>query len=133
LKALIVSKALVHRAYRRKLDERAGLGVEVVAVVPEEWREAGKSQPLELGGDKGYELLVTPMRFNGHFHVHYYPRLPGIIRSRHPDVVHLDEEPYNLSTYLGARAAHRQGIPSLFFSRQTLLRRYPPPFRQVER
>jgi glycosyltransferase involved in cell wall biosynthesis len=131
VKALIVSKALIHAAYRRKLDELAALGVEVAAVVPPSWREGGAEQRLEAAGDHRYRLIVSPLRWNGHFHVHYYPRLPEVVRTVGPDLVHLDEEPYNLATYLGVRAA--AGRPSLFFSWQNLERRYPPPFRYMER
>jgi len=133
VKLLIVSKAHVHSAYREKLRELARLGVELTAVVPPEWREADSVQPLEHGPDDAYDLIVSPMRFNGRFHLHYYPELPGLIRSLHPDLLHMDEEPYNLATYLGTGTARRNRTPSLFFSYQNLLRRYPPPFRQMER
>jgi glycosyltransferase involved in cell wall biosynthesis len=76
---------------------------------------------------------VAPIRFSGHFHLHYYPTLPRILREIHPDVVHIDEEPYNLATYLGVRAAASDRIPALFFSWQNILRRYPPPFSLMER
>jgi len=129
----MVSKALVIGAYRGKLAELAKLGLEIVAVVPPEWREGGRCYRLEPEADSGYELLVSPMRWNGHFHFHFYPQLPGIIRHTRPDIVHVDEEPYNLATFLGIRAAARNSLPSLFFSWQNLVRRYPPPFAQIER
>jgi glycosyltransferase involved in cell wall biosynthesis len=44
----------------------------------------------------------------------------------------MDEEPYNLATWLALTAAARLKIPSLFFSWQNLLRRDPPPFRWME-
>jgi glycosyltransferase involved in cell wall biosynthesis len=44
----------------------------------------------------------------------------------------MDEEPYNLATYLGLAAAARQSIPALFFTWQNLYRRYPPPFVWLE-
>jgi glycosyltransferase involved in cell wall biosynthesis len=47
--------------------------------------------------------------------------------------VHIDEEPYNLATFLAARAARRCGIPSLFFTWQNINRSYPMPFRAMER
>lgn len=132
MKALIVSKAFVVATYRQKLTELGRCGVEVVALAPPLWREAGGIQTLEPATKEGYELRVTEMRWNGHFHVHYYPELPSILDEVRPDVVHVDEEPYNLATYLGVRAAARRGIPSLFFTWQNLLKRYPPPFRQLE-
>lgn len=133
MRALILSKALVVGAYRRKLVELARLGVDVVAVVPPEWHEAGGVQSLEPFDDGEYRLIVAPVRFNGHFHLHYYPTLPHIVRQERPDIVHVDEEPYNLATFRAVRAAHRERVPSLFFSWQNLVRSYPPPFSWMER
>lgn len=130
MKALIVSKALVAATYRQKLAEIARLGVDLTAVVPPEWREAGSVQHLEPADDSAYRLIVSPLRWNGHFHLHYYPELPRIIRNLQPDVIHLDEEPYNLATYLGMRSAASR--PTLFFSWQNIPRRYPPPFSWIE-
>jgi glycosyltransferase involved in cell wall biosynthesis len=55
------------------------------------------------------------------------------VRTVRPDLLHFDEEPYNLATYLGARSARRAGVPLVFFTWQNLLRRYPPPFSWMER
>jgi len=131
MKALIVSKALIAATYRQKLTEMARCNIEVHAVVPPGWREGGSWHPLEGGSDGSYQLTVAPVRLNGHFHLHYYPSLARIVGAQRPDIVHLDEEPYNLATYLGLRAA--PGIPSLFFTWQNIGRRYPPPFGTLER
>jgi glycosyltransferase involved in cell wall biosynthesis len=56
-----------------------------------------------------------------------------VLREVRPDLVHIDEEPYNLATAHGTWAADRAGARSLFFTWQNLLRRYPPPFRWFER
>lgn len=133
MRALVVSKAFVSATYRQKLDELAGLGVEVVAVSPAAWREGGTTQPLEPEGTHQYDLRVLPLRFNGHFHLHWYGGLARLISTTRPDIVHLDEEPYNLATFLGMLAARRAGVATLFFTWQNLDRRYPPPFRDMER
>jgi glycosyltransferase involved in cell wall biosynthesis len=44
----------------------------------------------------------------------------------------MDEEPYNLATWMGLRAAARRQASGLFFTWQNLYRRYPPPFRWLE-
>ena len=44
----------------------------------------------------------------------------------------MDEEPYNLATWLALRAAARLQIRSLFFTWQNLKRIYPWPFRHFE-
>ena len=138
MKILVVSKILVVAAYRHKLDEIAARPeVErVVAVIPPAWREpGGRTLTLEPPPDDAsprYELWVEPIRFNGRYHLFYWPGLARVIRQVRPDLVHLDEEPYNLATVHGARQASGAGVPSLFFTWQNLLRRYPPPFRWFE-
>jgi glycosyltransferase involved in cell wall biosynthesis len=133
MKVLVVSKALVSEMYRKKLTAMAALGAQVVAVVPPSWREGGGEQHLEPGATDGYELVVSPLRWNGHFHLHYYAQLPEILDRVRPDLLYMDEEPYNLATLFGVRAAARRRIPSLFFTWQNLLWRLPLPARMVER
>jgi glycosyltransferase involved in cell wall biosynthesis len=133
MRALVVSKAFVMETYRRKLTEISRLGADVVAVTPAEWRESGTMQPLESAPDGAYELVVSSLRWNGHFHLYYYPELPRLLDRFRPDLVHVDEEPYNTATYLGIRAARRAGKSSLFFAWQNLRRHYPPPFSLMER
>jgi glycosyltransferase involved in cell wall biosynthesis len=129
----MVSKALVVGAYQRKLEEIASLGVELTCVVPPVWRQDGHGLRLERAYTHGYELVVEPVRFNGRFHWFYFPGLGRQIAQRQPDIVHVDEEPYNLATYLATRQALQAGAQPLFFTWQNLYRRYPPPFRWMER
>jgi glycosyltransferase involved in cell wall biosynthesis len=65
--------------------------------------------------------------------LHYYPHFGRLLERVRPDLVHLDEEPYNLATWHAQRLALRQGARTLFFSWQNLLRRYPWPFSAMER
>lgn len=133
LRVLMISKALVVGIYQRKLELiGAHPGIELTAVVPPYWNDARGRLELERVHTDGYRLAVEPMRFNGNFHLHYYPGLRKIVREVRPDVVHIDEEPYNLATYHALRLARRAGAKSLFFSWQNLLRRYPFPFSAFE-
>jgi|SRR5438270_2107775 len=137
MRLLIASKILVVAAYRRKLDEIAARPeVErLVVVTPPAWREpGGRTLVLEPAtGPRAYDLRVEPIRFNGSYHLFYWPGLARILREVRPDLVHLDEEPYNLATGHGTWLAARYGARSLFFTWQNLLRHYPPPFRWIER
>jgi glycosyltransferase involved in cell wall biosynthesis len=137
MRILIASKILVVASYRRKLDEIAARPeVErLVVVTPPAWHEpGGRTVALEpLTGPQAYDLRVEPIRFNGSYHFFYWPGLGRVLREVQPDLVHLDEEPYNLATAHGTWLAQRYGARSLFFTWQNLLRRYPPPFSWVER
>jgi glycosyltransferase involved in cell wall biosynthesis len=125
----MVSKALVVGAYQRKLEEIAAFpDIDLTVVVPRAWG----SQHYEPTFLEGYRTLVQPIRFNGNFHLFHFPRLGRVISDLRPDVVHVDEEPYNLATALVTWQAIRHGARPLFFTWQNLHRRYPPPFSWFE-
>lgn len=130
----MVSKALVRGTYQRKLEEMARVGdVRLTVVTPPSWREGRTEIPLERRHTDGYELVVSPIAFNGRYHLHFYPGLGRILRAVRPDIVHVDEEPYNLATFLALRAARGVAARRLFFSWQNINRRLPPPFSLLER
>jgi glycosyltransferase involved in cell wall biosynthesis len=134
MKILMASKALVVGAYRRKLEEIAHCpDVEIIAVVPPSWRGESHELHLEARHETGYQLVVSPIAVNGNFHLFFFPRLGQLLDEHHPDLVHVDEEPYNFATFLAAWQSARRGIPFLFFTWQNLVRRYPLPFAWMER
>jgi glycosyltransferase involved in cell wall biosynthesis len=133
MRVLMISKALVVGAYQRKAEELAKLpGVELLVVVPPSWILEGKPQRLERSYTSGYQLTVEPIAFNGHFHVHFYPLLRRRFAQFRPELVHIDEEAYNLATFQALRLAQRFGARSVFFTWQNLDRRYPWPFSAME-
>jgi glycosyltransferase involved in cell wall biosynthesis len=107
--------------------------VRLTAIVPPSWRDERGELKLERTTGNGYHLIVTPLRFNGNFHLHYYPQLDRLLKQLKPDLVHIDEEPYNLATFLAVRSAQRLQARTVFFSWQNLNRSYPPPFHWFER
>jgi glycosyltransferase involved in cell wall biosynthesis len=76
---------------------------------------------------------VEDMALNGHFHLHFYPNLGTHVQRLRPDIMHIDEEPYNLATFHAMRLAIQVDAKPLFFTWQNLLRRYPFPFNWMER
>jgi glycosyltransferase involved in cell wall biosynthesis len=130
----MVSKACVVGVYQTKLEELARFpDVELTVIVPPYWRDSSGVISLERLHVKGYELVVEPMVLNGNFHLHFYPGLGRQVRRVQPNLVHIDEEPYNLATAHALWLARRNGAKSLFFSWQNIQRRYPFPFRLLER
>jgi glycosyltransferase involved in cell wall biosynthesis len=130
----MVSKACVVGVYQTKLEELARFpDVDLTVVVPPYWRDDGGVTPLEQLHTTGYELVVEPMVLNGNFHLHFYPGLGRRVRRARPDLVHIDEEPYNMATAHALWLARRAGAKSIFFSWQNIQRRYPLPFRLLER
>ncbi len=129
----MLSKACVVGAYQRKLEALAAGGVDLTVAVPPEWRDERGVLPLERAYTTGYDLTVTPIALNGNFHLHFYPFFDALLRRVRPEIVHIDEEPYNFATWLALRQAQARGARTLFFSWQNLHRVYPPPFRWLER
>lgn len=135
MRVLLLSKACIVGQYQTKLTTLAAMpDMNLTVVVPPGWRDERGFIPLERKHIEGYALRVAPLRFNGHFHTHYYPTLAEILNNVRPDVLHIDEEPYNLATFHATMNMRRINTDAriLFFSWQNLLRRYPPPFAWME-
>lgn len=134
MRVLMISKTFVSSTSQRKLEELAKCpGVELTLVTPSYWRsDDGSKQVLERLYTQGYRMIVTPMALNGHFHTYFYPRLGQIMREVRPQILHIDEEAYNLAAFQAMHLARRQHIPALFVAWQNLYRKYPLPFRQIE-
>lgn len=135
MRVLLFSKAAVRAVYHQQYEYLASHPYleELLVLVPPYWQEprVGKLV-LEKVQPRGYRLEVTPLRWNGQYHLYYAPRLPRLIAQFRPDLVHLDEEVYNFATFHGALAALRLGARVVAFCWQNLYRRYPPPFRWFE-
>lgn len=130
---VMVSKAVVVGAYQRKLEELAQLpGLRLTVLAPPGWRDSRGHTRLERAHVSGYQLLETPLVFNGHFHIHFYPHLAAQLTALRPDLIHMDEEPCNLATLHGVWLAQQRRTPVCFFTWQNLHRTYPPPFRWFE-
>ncbi|WP_129626963.1 glycosyltransferase family 4 protein [Candidatus Oscillochloris fontis] len=134
MRVVILSKALVAGAYQRKLEAIARLGVELTALVPHSWREPRVGvQRLERRFTSGYQLVALPMAFNGQHHIHFYPTLAHHLRRLRPEVLHIDEESFNLATFHAMRIGLKLGARCCFYNWANIDRRYPPPFSFFER
>ena len=132
IRVLMISKACVVGEYQRKLEAIAcHPGIDLTVLVPRAWRDERGTMQLERAHTVGYRLLVTPIVFNGSYHLHYYPQLRKHMAAG-PHILHIDEEPYNFATWHALRLAQRAGVKALFFSWQNIARRYPWPFRAME-
>ncbi|MYA93023.1 MAG: glycosyltransferase family 4 protein [Chloroflexi bacterium] len=132
MRVLMLSKACLVGIYQSKLEAIARAGVNLLTLVPPSWRDERGEQLLERSHTQSYQLRAIPIRFNGNFHLHHYPTLGRELSAFQPQIVHIDEEPYNLATWQALRLARRCGAKTLFFSWQNILRRYPPPFNWGE-
>jgi glycosyltransferase involved in cell wall biosynthesis len=129
----MVSKACYVAAYRRKLEELAGhADVDLTLVTPPYWDHGTHRAQLEPGNDRGYRTIVENPAFNGNFHLHFYRRLPELVRELRPDILHIDEEPYDFVTFHALRASRNSGARTVFFTWQNIDRSFGPPFGWFE-
>jgi glycosyltransferase involved in cell wall biosynthesis len=131
-RVLMISKALVVGIYQRKLELIAQQGIDLHVIVPPEWRDERGSTLLERAYTDGYQMDVLPIRLNGNFHLHFYGGMGQVFRQFKPDIVHIDEEPYNVSAWQMFYYAKRQKAKTVIFSWQNIKRDYPFPFNQAE-
>lgn len=131
MRVLMISKACVTAIYRTKLLYlNREPGVTVGLVVPPRWG----TLPFEpMAGDADFPLFITPVWLSGRNHFHRYRGLAAVIRRFGPDLIHVDEEHYSAVTEQATKLAARHRIPSLFFTWQNLFKRYPEPFRTMEK
>lgn len=135
MRILMLSKALVNGAYQKKCEELAALpDVELIVAVPPAWREPRVGLiPLERRFTCGYHLITLPIAFNGRHHLHFYPTFKRLVRHVRPDILHADEESFNLATFLALRAGVQHGARCCFYNYANIDRFYPPPFNLFER
>lgn len=130
----MISKACYVSAYRRKLEELAAIdAIDLTLVVPPYWRTGKRRNLLEPGNDHGYRTIVANPRLNGNHHLHYYPQIGKILDTVRPNLLHIDEEPYDLVTFQAMMQATMRKIPAIFFTWQNLDVSYPLPFSYFRR
>jgi glycosyltransferase involved in cell wall biosynthesis len=134
VRVLLLSKAMLAATAQKKADLLAAQpGVDLTLVSPPYWRaDDGGHQFIEVSERRNWRMVEAPLWLNGHFHLHVYPTLGRLMREHAPDLVHIDEEPYNLATFHAMLLARRQGARTVFFAFQNLYRAYPPPFSWLE-
>ncbi len=136
MRVLLASKAMVTQAYlsRAEAIARQDPSIDLTVVVPSFWREprAGTLR-LEVANPRGYRLVVLPLAFNGHHHVFFFRGLSKVLERCAPDVFHIDEEPFNLATYLAAKAGRARTRAMLFYSWANIKKPLPPPFSLFRR
>jgi glycosyltransferase involved in cell wall biosynthesis len=138
MKILLITKTLAEFAnIQEKVREIAKLGIQLTVVSPGRW--GGKECELRRVKPDGYEFLVCKCWFSGASsirlgnHLHFYPEISRVIEREKWDLVHIDEEPFNLATYHALTRCDRHRSPAIFTTWQNMMKRYPPPFNFFEK
>jgi glycosyltransferase involved in cell wall biosynthesis len=135
MRVALISKTFVADTAQRQLEWIARQpGVELTLFTPHEWRsDDGRMLPFVPRFTAGYAYRTLPVLFNGNYHFYIYRGLRTALRALAPDLIHIDEEPYNPAGFQAQRSADRQGVPTVFVAWQNLFRAYPLPFQRIER
>ena len=137
MKLLIVNHSCtisVAQQFYAEIEQQTGWDITIV--MPENWKdEYGNLRTIERWKDFKGELIGIPVWQSGSIPLHRYRSLfLNLLRKLNPDFIYLHQEPYALVTlqiYLANYFTIRK--PISFFTWQNILKRYPIPFRQMER
>jgi glycosyltransferase involved in cell wall biosynthesis len=134
----MISRTLAEFANQQgKIREISKLGINLTLVSPARW--SGRENELRSVKPDGYEFVVRECWFSGTSsvrlgnHLHFYPGIGSVIRREKWDLVHIDEEPFNLATYHALRNCNKHGAPAVFTTWQNMMKNYPPPFSWFEK
>jgi glycosyltransferase involved in cell wall biosynthesis len=102
--------------------------VELMLIAPQRWVSS-------LGGWVTFTALPgldgishpLPTTFPGQMHLHWYEGLRATLEAFAPDILYVDEEPYSLVTSQALRCRAAIGCKFVFYTKQSILKRYPPP------
>ena len=97
MKVLFVWHSLVEPEYRKIIDALQVAGVDVMAILPHEWREGGRD--LKAGSLPQTSFRVFRTINKNRINRFFFPNIAGVfetIRAFSPDILHLFEEPTSL-------------------------------------
>jgi glycosyltransferase involved in cell wall biosynthesis/GT2 family glycosyltransferase len=133
VRALRVSHSAVVDEWRGRERALASLGVEVALLSARTWPEGGARVDLRPRPGERVEGVATIGHHPALFL--YDPRPLWRRLGEHWDVIDVHEEPFSLATaeLLLLRALRRNRAPVVLYTAQNLQKRYPIPFRWLER
>ena len=131
---LRVSKSGVVTAWRERERQLRALGADLTLVAAARWEEGGSMVDFVPAGDR----FVVPVRTLGrHPNLFIYDPRPlwRLLRSTPWDLIDMHEEPFGLAVaeVLFLRRLLAPRVPFVVSSAQNIEKRYPPPFRWLER
>jgi glycosyltransferase involved in cell wall biosynthesis/GT2 family glycosyltransferase len=133
MKVMRVAHHAVVSAWRERERELRARGLQVRLLSAARWNEGGRLLDLDVGED----TFVAGARTIGqHPNLFLYePRAIWRMLGRRPDLIDLHEEPVALATAEILLLRRLRGVeaPYLLYSAQNIDKRYPIPFRWLER
>lgn len=134
MRIALISKTYVADAAQRQLEWLAQRpGVELTLITPRVWRmDDGRTWNFTPTYTRGYQTRPLDVRFTGRHHYYAWLGLDRVIDELRPDLMHIDEEPYNYAGFQAQRIATARRLPTIFVAAQSIYRRFPPPWSLFE-
>lgn len=126
MKIAIFSHAAVVPA-NRELFQALGREHEVLMVAPESWR-GSLIRDLTAGAGRG--VVTYPVRFSGNGSLFFYRSRFSEVKAFRPDLIFVDEEPWSLVALQIYLAFPK--VKKVFYTKQNLPKRLPPPFSWIQ-
>ncbi len=135
MKLLAVSHSCVADVNQQLYVALAREGVRVELLVPARWKDTYNShRASQQLPAVNFPIHTLPVWKPGHTMLHFYRSGIGkIVRSLRPDMVFIDEEPGSLATAQIGAICTASGVPWTCYTKQNILKKYPPPFSLIER
>ncbi|HEY4928811.1 MAG TPA: glycosyltransferase [Acidimicrobiales bacterium] len=134
LRVLRISHSGVVTAWRQRERELRRRGVDVTLVTATRWEEGGSMVDATPSGD---EFVVPVRTFGRHPNLFVYDPRPlwRLLGSGPWDLIDLHEEPFGVAVaeVLALRRLRARRVPFVLYTAQNIEKRYPPPFRWLER
>ncbi|MDI6840243.1 MAG: glycosyltransferase [bacterium] len=113
------------------------LGIELALVTPRYFKDITFPFQLKFQKHPNLNAKVYPLRSflsnlpDKNINLHFYPDWLKVMHQFKPDIIHIDEEPYSVSTFQFALAKGKANL--LFFAAQNIFKQYLPPFNEFEK
>ncbi|MFP4466119.1 MAG: glycosyltransferase family 4 protein [Candidatus Goldiibacteriota bacterium] len=124
MKILVVSHSSVIEYHQQKLVILAEeFGFDITLAAPPYWYEGGVKKKLYTGSKSIKYARCGAVVFKKHMN-YFYLNTNAVLKKIRPDVVHVEEEPFNMACFQFVRGAKKQGIKTLFFTWENIMRDY---------
>jgi len=132
MKICIFSKTFVDNSHELSiLDELSKFPeVKLTLVTPTTW---GKKRITEKFFNRGFKVILQRIYFSGRYHYYFYSwNIRRILKEEKPDLILIDEEPFNPATFQILFEARRLPILKGFTTFQNIYKLYPFPYNLFE-
>jgi glycosyltransferase involved in cell wall biosynthesis len=138
MRILYANHSCVLRVNQERLHALARCpGLEVGLLVPSRWhdRDTNNRYAFEPPRAADFAVFVRDAFLVWHpaLFAYRWRAVARVLDAFRPDLVHIEQEPYSIAGWQIARAARARGVRIVLTTYQNLDKRYPLPFRLMER